>query len=124
MTQATTAKKVTAEEVKKEIEGGKKDFSNLSITGNLCLSGAMVKEELIFRKTIFEGSLNFEGATFKESLSFEGATFEGSLNFKGVILKKPLNLATKKGPLYISVNENMAELIHYANPNVPLVLSS
>lgn len=64
------------------------------------------------REKIAEGYLDLGGATIEGDLGLGGATIEGHMD-----------LSFKKGPREIQVSPKQAQLVHWAAPTIPLVVS-
>ena len=69
------------------------------------------------------GGESLSGRTIKGSLHLGGATIDGSLYLAGATINGSLDFSTKFGPNKIYVYCEMAERVHWAAPNVPLVVS-
>jgi hypothetical protein len=137
-------KVLTADEVKKKILEGRGDFSNLIINGSsmfseetientLVFNGTIIKGELNFVKTIVRGSLYFREATVEDNIGFLETFITGILDFSRAVIKDSMffrettalggiDLSTKNGPTKIYVSEEMAQLIHFSAPTIPLVI--
>lgn len=124
---------LTAEEVGAEIRNGRTDFRGRTIKGELALVNRTIDGNLLFKGAIFIGSgVRFNGTTVKGYLDFENAAFEQKiedpmssgtfLDITNIHVVGPIILAFKKPPTKIYVSPEIAELVHWAAPAVPLVV--
>jgi len=97
-------------------------FKNVTIEGSLFLPEAIIKGDLWLEETIITGALLLHGATINGKLWLDRTFIEDFLNLEGATINNSLNLATRKGPTKIYVDEEMAQLVHFAAPNIPLVV--
>ncbi|MDO8264927.1 MAG: pentapeptide repeat-containing protein [Candidatus Parcubacteria bacterium] len=120
----TGKKEITAAEVKEEIKKGLRNFNGATIKGNLYLGGATIEGDLDFRGATIKGDLNFGRAPIEGNLYLGGATIEGNLYLGGATIEGELDFSTKEGPTKIYVSPEMAERVHFAAPNIPLVMET
>ena len=83
---------------------------------------AVVKGHLFFRKATFKGNVFLGNAVIEGGLFLDEAILEGALDLQGAVIKGSISLATRKGPSKIYVYRDMAELVHWAAPTIPLVM--
>ena len=98
------------------------DLKGKTIVGDLDIYGETIERFVDLANTTVKGDLNFGNTTFKRGLSLSGAIVEGILNAGGMIFKKVIDLSTKEGPKKIWVDQKNAQMMHWAAPNIPLVI--
>ena len=92
-------------------------YLNLSMTiikGGVWISSTEIKGYLDLRQAKIEGDLSLRG--------IDGSTLHNELLLEGVSIRGYLNLAAKKGPTVIYVEPEIAEIVHWAAPNIPIVV--
>ena len=118
----------------KVIVTGRLDLSHMIINGSLTLYEAtigsnsylgnmVIKGSLIAQRANIDGALFLDYATIDGDLILEDSTIRDFLDLRGIKVHGTLNLATKKAPKMIIVSPDMAELVHFAAPTVPLVVN-
>jgi len=101
--------------------------------GNITLDGAVINGDVYIGKAVISGSLYLDGAEIEGNLTLSGisiggnlglgnASIKGNLYLNGATIKGVIKLATKRGPSMIFVSPDMAELVHWSAPTIPLVV--
>jgi len=123
---------LTAEEVVAEVRSGYEDFRGRTIKGETTLSNQIINGNLLFQGAVFTGSVHLNCAVIKGILDFENAVFEQKikdptssgtfLDMTNIQVTGCIILAFEKPPAKIYVSLEIAELVHWAAPTVPLVV--
>jgi len=103
------------------------DLSGVTIRSFLNLITANIGGCLDIGEATIGGDLNLSGAIIEGFLDLSGVTFEDQpctscLNLERVTIKSGLDLSFKKEPNKIFVSQDLAQIVHWAAPTVPLVV--
>ena len=92
------------------------------INGTVYVRGAIIKGNLYLDSALIKGYLILSGTSVEGKLDLDGASIGGDLYLEKVAVKGSINLSFKSGPRKIFVSPDMAELVHWAAPIIPLVV--
>ncbi|TAN57405.1 hypothetical protein EPN15_04405 [Patescibacteria group bacterium] len=90
--------------------------------GMIDLTGAIIEGNLEILCTSIKYDLELTNATIAGELDLEGTSFGGDLYLCGIKVYGTINLNTESGPRKIFVSPDMAELVHWSAPTIPLVV--
>lgn len=109
------------------------NMDSVIIDGSLVFDGAVFNKSFFVNKTGIYGKLDIINVIFNDGLSLNSTKIEGDLRLMNVVINGVLDLCNiriggtlilgvNKGPEKILVSPNMAELVHWAAPTIPLVV--
>ena len=85
------------------------------------IKGLTIEGDLTFTESNIKW-LELENLVIRDNLTLDSAVVEGEAKIINVKVGKRLNLLTKSGPKAIITTPESAQYIHWATPNVPLIL--
>lgn len=105
-----------------DIALGKLNFVRTTIEGHIQMTRVTINGDLCFAGAIIKAYVDLQGITIKGDLDLSSAIIESTLHLNNTTIEGNMDLSLRKGPSKIYVYSEMAQLVHWAAPNTPLVV--